>query len=44
MASRDITAIEEGIAQSDDPCRKSENDEASTFCTSANVVVLTQKV
>ncbi|KAK6134150.1 hypothetical protein DH2020_032100 [Rehmannia glutinosa] len=43
-SSRDITGIEEGISQSDDQCRKITTDEGSTFCTSSNVVAITQKV
>ncbi|XP_073281271.1 probable aquaporin NIP-type [Primulina huaijiensis] len=44
MSSRDLRRIEEGIVPSDDQFRKSANNDASSFCTSSDVVVMIQKV
>ncbi|KAK4484167.1 hypothetical protein RD792_011388 [Penstemon davidsonii] len=44
MSARDITTIEEGIRASDDQYMKGSIEEGTTFCTSAKVVLLTQKV
>ncbi|KAL3830799.1 hypothetical protein ACJIZ3_019601 [Penstemon smallii] len=44
MSARDITTIEEGIRASDDQYTKGSIEEGTTFCTSAKVVLLTQKV
>ncbi|KAK4484173.1 hypothetical protein RD792_011394 [Penstemon davidsonii] len=44
MSARDITTIEEGIRASDDQFIKGSIEEGTTFCTSAKVVLLTQKV